>query len=49
MNADQILVVDNGELTERGTHTQLVAQGGRYAKLAEIQFKTPEEEGILRF
>ncbi len=49
MNADQILVVDNGELIERGTHSQLVAQGGRYAKLAEIQFKTPEEEGILRF
>lgn len=49
MNADQILVIDNGELIERGTHTELVAKGGRYAKLAEIQFRTPEEEGILRF
>ncbi len=44
MNADQILVVDNGEIIERGTHAELIKAGGRYAKLAEIQFKAPGEE-----
>jgi len=45
MNADQILVVENGEVIERGRHAELVAQGGRYAKLAEIQFRPPDEDG----
>jgi len=44
MNAHQILVVADGEIIERGTHSELVAQGGRYAKLAEIQFKPPTDE-----
>ena len=37
--ADVILVVDRGQLVERGTHQQLLAQGGLYAKLYEEQFK----------
>jgi ABC-type multidrug transport system fused ATPase/permease subunit len=41
MNADQILVVENGEVIERGRHAELVHQAGRYAHLAEIQFKAP--------
>lgn len=44
MNADQILVIDNGEIVERGRHVELVEQGGRYAKLAAIQFRPPQEE-----
>lgn len=32
-NADQILVIDHGRLVERGTHTELMEQGGRYAAL----------------
>jgi ATP-binding cassette subfamily B protein len=32
-HADQILVFDKGRLVERGTHAELVAQGGLYAKL----------------
>ena len=36
--ADRILVLDNGALVEQGTHTELVARGGVYARLAALQF-----------
>ncbi|MFM9103118.1 MAG: hypothetical protein ACKOPS_18015, partial [Cyanobium sp.] len=32
-DADQILVVDGGRIVERGSHDQLLAQGGAYAAL----------------
>ena len=38
-NADEILVVADGEVTERGTHEQLVENGGLYAQLYRYQFK----------
>jgi ATP-binding cassette, subfamily B, bacterial len=36
--ADQILVVDGGQITERGTHEELLAAGGVYAGLYRTQF-----------
>jgi ATP-binding cassette subfamily B protein len=36
--ADQILVVDGGQITERGTHDELLAAGGVYAGLYRTQF-----------
>lgn len=36
--ADEILVVDDGRIVERGTHTALLAAGGLYAHLYETQF-----------
>jgi len=35
--ADRILVLEQGQLEASGTHEQLLAQGGRYAELFELQ------------
>ena len=35
--ADRILVLANGTLEAAGTHAELIAQGGRYAELFELQ------------
>ncbi|MGL5928375.1 MAG: ABC transporter ATP-binding protein, partial [Dermatophilaceae bacterium] len=37
-HADQILVVDEGRIVERGTHAELVSRGGLYAELYRTQF-----------
>lgn len=38
--ADRIVVIDQGRLVEQGTHEQLVAANGLYARLAALQFKS---------
>ena len=41
-NADQILVIENGRITEQGTHTELVSLGGSYARMNRIQIHAKE-------
>jgi ATP-binding cassette subfamily B protein len=41
LKADQILVVNEGRIVERGTHAELLGQGGLYAELYQRQFTSP--------
>jgi subfamily B ATP-binding cassette protein MsbA len=36
-NADEIIVLEQGEIRERGTHAELISQQGIYKKLVEMQ------------
>jgi ATP-binding cassette subfamily B multidrug efflux pump len=44
MNADQILVLENGAIVERGTHAELLERGGTYATLLRRQMLEEELE-----
>ncbi|MEV3902634.1 ABC transporter ATP-binding protein [Mycobacterium sp. NPDC050551] len=43
--ADQILVIEDGRVVERGTHRELLGRGGRYTVLYETQFG-PQDAGV---
>jgi ATP-binding cassette subfamily B protein len=43
LRANLILVYDHGQIVERGTHDELLAMGGLYARLYQEQFRTPEK------
>jgi subfamily B ATP-binding cassette protein MsbA len=45
-SADQILVLEGGEIVERGTHDDLLARGGRYQQLYDRQYRFERERFI---
>jgi ATP-binding cassette, subfamily B, bacterial len=42
--ADEIVVLERGRIVEQGTHAELVAKGGRYARMYELQARAYREE-----
>ncbi len=46
MDADEIIVLDHGRIVERGTHHALVARGGTYAHLWQLQKQAEEEQQL---
>ena len=44
LSCDRILVLDGGRIVEQGTHAQLSAAGGLYARLAKLQFQTGDPD-----
>jgi len=45
--ADCIVVMERGQIIETGTHTELLAHGGQYRRLYELQFADEEEEVLV--
>jgi ATP-binding cassette, subfamily B, bacterial len=43
LKADRIVVLDGGRIADIGTHHELVARGGLYARLAAMQFDVQAE------
>ena len=46
--ADEIIVLDRGRVAERGTHKELLASGGAYRRIYELQLR-PQEEVMMEF
>ena len=48
-NADQILVLDEGRIVERGTHDELLTHHGPYSKLYDLQLREQEDFEVRQF
>ena len=44
MHADHILFMENGRIVERGTHEELLAKGGRYRALYDLQVRPGDDK-----
>ena len=44
--ADRILVLDDGQVSELGTHEELVTSGGLYSKLHALQFQNTDDPPV---
>lgn len=47
--ANQIVVLEKGEIVERGTHDELIQQGGQYYKLHQLQFVHQQHKALSAF
>ena len=45
-SSDQILLIEGGEIVERGTHNELIARGGRYLQLYDKQYRFERDQFI---
>ena len=46
MHADEILFIDQGRIVERGSHEELLALGGRYKELYDLQADFGDDLGL---
>jgi ATP-binding cassette subfamily B protein len=46
INAEQILVMDDGKIVERGTHEELIGLQGKYAEIWQLQQKEAKDEEV---
>jgi ATP-binding cassette subfamily B protein len=44
-NADEIVILKDGKVAERGSHQELLQTGGMYSEIYDLQFRSQEQEG----